>query len=804
MPYKTISEEKRIRACSFCCSAILLFTILSIFALAIFLPLAPSSSLPGGASNGFLPNDDAVESSVETWISSQKDPLQLMLSRDTSRHSSLENPCGNFFEHVCMRESSEAFSFSLAEQRSTSWLKQIISLETERKWGAGDVNIFYESCVLEMQDGSSKGHSAVLRRSYECDATRMGEAFCLLEGRIKSAQSIQAISTLMGMLSAYEIDHAFFLSTHRHLALPDRALWWLGQWSILSEEAAISSASSYDSATATDRNLRIEALAQWGSELGIQSLYSDVLSIEEALEAERRTPDESDFYQYASGSYSSSDIVPGGFSVLQSHCGGESMNWTEYWRAYQITLWPESSGSSDQLAPSGDVWAYTQHYFCSLNSLIPRFQVAQWKNYLLAALRFAALQHIDRSLVNHDKVQSEILASFDRYSRASLHPKVSVRYGEASVQSLFAQKSAARTWIPKAHPERKTLAQQWRSHLAKAPTNAFAASFCTELTWMHEQERIEYWFVDALRLADPERRAYVEKVIAEGRTILRSSIANSSSLGKPTREFMIQKLENIRQRIATPTAAWSAPADILHSKSPLIENMLCLRLDHARKLWTERLQGRDYEAAAMAMPLHVPNAYYDPSENSINLLPGILQFPFFEPYYPPEVTASKLVAILFHEIGHAIDHNGRHWDSTGRLLEASVQATGLRTQEKCLEEQYSGSPTRLGVVQDGAQTLNENIADHVGVSVALEWLKKQLEGLPDAEKSERIRRFFISYAQTWCSSYNVDEQRSRAARDVHSLPENRVNIPLKNCDDFARAFSCPSGSPMSQSRCTYL
>ena len=49
--------------------------------------------------------------------------------------------------------------------------------------------------------------------------------------------------------------------------------------------------------------------------------------------------------------------------------------------------------------------------------------------------------------------------------------------------------------------------------------------------------------------------------------------------------------------------------------------------------------------------------------------------------------------------------------------------------------------------------------------------------------------FYIAYGQSHCS---IGDEK-----DPHAPGKARVNVVLSNSKDFAKAFNCPTGSPMN-------
>ena len=58
------------------------------------------------------------------------------------------------------------------------------------------------------------------------------------------------------------------------------------------------------------------------------------------------------------------------------------------------------------------------------------------------------------------------------------------------------------------------------------------------------------------------------------------------------------------------------------------------------------------------------------------------------------------------------------------------------------------------------------------------------------------QRFYIAYAQNWCSNDRPESLRSGAVQDPHSPDQFRVVGPIVNQPGFAGAFSCKAGAPM--------
>ena len=62
------------------------------------------------------------------------------------------------------------------------------------------------------------------------------------------------------------------------------------------------------------------------------------------------------------------------------------------------------------------------------------------------------------------------------------------------------------------------------------------------------------------------------------------------------------------------------------------------------------------------------------------------------------------------------------------------------------------------------------------------------------------QRFFLGWAQIWCTNQTPEMMRMSNALDPHSPARARVNTPLSNMPEFQKAFACTAGQPMVAER----
>lgn len=208
----------------------------------------------------------------------------------------------------------------------------------------------------------------------------------------------------------------------------------------------------------------------------------------------------------------------------------------------------------------------------------------------------------------------------------------------------------------------------------------------------------------------------------------------------------------------------------------------------------------------------IVNAFYSPTENSIQFPAGILQGVFFSEDRPNYMNYGAIGFVIGHEITHGFDDQGRTFDKDGNLRDWWDEKTKQKYLEKakCIIEQYGNyTDTQVNLKLNGINTQGENIADNGGIKEAyrayVKWAAKNgpEDRLPGLQDYTPQQMFWISAASSWCSTYRNATLMNRITTGVHSPGEFRVIGPFSNMPEFARDFNCPLGSKMNPAnKCT--
>lgn len=195
------------------------------------------------------------------------------------------------------------------------------------------------------------------------------------------------------------------------------------------------------------------------------------------------------------------------------------------------------------------------------------------------------------------------------------------------------------------------------------------------------------------------------------------------------------------------------------------------------------------------------NASYNSSNNEITFPAGILQPPFFNFQADDAINYGGMGAVIGHEISHGFDDQGSKYDAEGNQLNwwTPEDRTKFEERASCVINQFSDYEVLPGLKIKGQRTIGENIGDLGGLNIAYTALMDDLAGkgkqpLIDGYTPEQ--RFFLGWAQVWAAKATDAGLRLQVETDPHSWAKYRVNGPLSNMPEFAKAWGCKLGDSM--------
>lgn len=291
------------------------------------------------------------------------------------------------------------------------------------------------------------------------------------------------------------------------------------------------------------------------------------------------------------------------------------------------------------------------------------------------------------------------------------------------------------------------------------------------------------------------RRRVTEMTVALRDTYARM-IGETEWMDAVTKERAAQKVESIIVRAVHPTHWRPEPFAHRIKQDRWLRNVNMIRRYRSERnyaLWKSKDPLDRDTIQRFGQPLSTVNAYYSPTTNTITVFAGILSPPFYDDRFSLMAAYARIGTVLGHELSHAMDNSGRLFDEQGNFVDwwSSESTAGFNEHAQRIVDEY-GAPHGCENLEYGRQTLGEDIADIIGVTMAY---RAYFDARPEASDDER-REFFQSYAQQWCSHYDAESVCAQVKQDVHAIAEMRVDQTLRQMSAFADAFRCPVQSRM--------
>ncbi len=304
----------------------------------------------------------------------------------------------------------------------------------------------------------------------------------------------------------------------------------------------------------------------------------------------------------------------------------------------------------------------------------------------------------------------------------------------------------------------------------------------------------------------PKSKASMDNLVAALDKALADDIKTLPWMSDDTKKAAEEKLVLYRNKIGYPEK-WRDYSALTVKRDDALGNA---RRDAVfQRNYNLNKLGKPVDEKEWGMTPPTVNAYYSPSNNDINFPAGILQPPFFDANIDPAVNFGGIGVVIGHEMTHGFDDQGSKYDGHGNLREWQTADDREKFNDRtdCEVKEYNGfeaAPAHDGIAAqnlNGKLTLGENTADNGGLRIAymalLDTLARESKSLDEKiDGYTSAQRFFIGFAQVWCSNQTEQSARQLALTDPHSPGRWRTNGSVQNFDEFGKAFGCHKGQPM--------
>ena len=266
-----------------------------------------------------------------------------------------------------------------------------------------------------------------------------------------------------------------------------------------------------------------------------------------------------------------------------------------------------------------------------------------------------------------------------------------------------------------------------------------------------------------------------------------------------TKEQALRKLHTIRNKIGYPDK-WRDYSSVKIARDDFAGNVgRASQFEHHRDV---NKIGKPVDRGEWDMSPPTVNAYYNDQMNDINFPAGVLQPPLYDAKMDDAPNYGDTGGTIGHELTHGFDDEGSQYDASGNLknwwTKADREKFDART--KCVEDQYATYIVVDDIHINSRLTLGEDVADLGGEILAYMAWQDATKGQSPAPRDGLTpeQRFFVGFAQWACDNDRPENLRVRAATDPHSPGIYRINGVVVNMPEFAKAFACKQGQPMTK------
>ncbi len=299
----------------------------------------------------------------------------------------------------------------------------------------------------------------------------------------------------------------------------------------------------------------------------------------------------------------------------------------------------------------------------------------------------------------------------------------------------------------------------------------------------------------------PESKERMNEMIDQLLAAFRVRLDRLEWMSEETKEKAIAKLLTFQRKIGYPDKPRGYEGLRIDRGSYFDNNMRSAKLQISRNIDDI---GKPVDRTRWGMSAPTVNAYYSPVMNEIVFPAGILQPPFYNPDADDAINYGGIVAVIGHEVSHGFDDQGSRFDADGNLSMWWTPEDRKKFEDRstCVVKQFSGYEVQPKIFMNGKLTLGENIGDLGGLTAAYDAYMNSLKGKPrpaDIDGLTPEQRFFLGWAQVWAAKATPQYEQMQVSNDSHAVAKYRVNGPVSNMPQFAKAFGCKSGDAMVRS-----
>lgn len=299
----------------------------------------------------------------------------------------------------------------------------------------------------------------------------------------------------------------------------------------------------------------------------------------------------------------------------------------------------------------------------------------------------------------------------------------------------------------------------------------------------------------------PEAKQRALALVENLKTAMHARIHNLDWMSTQTKQAAYAKLDTLVAKVGYPDH-WRDYSALTITRDSWLGNVRAAAAFEARRDFAKIDQPVD--RTQWDMTPQTVNAYYNPLGNEIVFPAAQLLPPYFDDTADDAINYGGIGAVIGHEMTHAFDDEGSRFDAQGNLTDwwTSADRAAFDARTAKLVEQFNRYVPIDDLHINGKLTLGENIADLGGLLVAYDAFKLTAQGKGDTKIDGLMpdQRFFLSFAQSWRTAQRPAQLRLQLQSNEHAPAKYRVNGPISNVAEFAKAFACKDGDAMARAK----
>ena len=293
----------------------------------------------------------------------------------------------------------------------------------------------------------------------------------------------------------------------------------------------------------------------------------------------------------------------------------------------------------------------------------------------------------------------------------------------------------------------------------------------------------------AAKFFDKGAKEDVTEMVREVFAAYKTRLAAADWLSEATRKTAIDKLDGMTLRIGYPEVYrfdWSKIT--VDANKPLVDNVIAITAEETLQLSANIDQPVNRDVWSMSA--HTVNAYYEPSDNSINFPAAILNVPFYNAAGTRSENLGGIGSVIAHEISHAFDSTGSQFDREGNMVNwwTDEDRAAFKARTDKVATRYAAIEVLNGEHVRGDLTIGETVADLGAVACTLD-IMRTLDN-PDYEG------YIKTWTRIWAQRITPEMRDYYLKYDPHAPSYLRANVTMQQFAELYETYDIVKGDFM--------